>query len=182
MEKKKTLFAVAIASLLMGGCATTRDAAPITESELSPFEKKVYEDNKRTNEILSNAALLSSKSLATYVRTEQALAQKNLTAEEIRQARFQRDYIPFNMEQKMRTSWGYAPEPLIALVASTAGYRVVYHNERPPITRSVIIEAKSRQLSEYLDIIMQQADGYIEDIVPDDGMEENIIHVFYSKF
>ncbi|MEG3764899.1 DotD/TraH family lipoprotein [Alteromonas sp. 14N.309.X.WAT.G.H12] len=166
----------------MSGCTATRNAKPITNGELSPFEQKIYEDNKRTNEILSNAALLSSKSLATFVRTEQALAQKTLTAEQIRQARWQRDYIPVNMEQMMQTGWGYAPEPLIALVASTAGYRVIYHNERPPITRSVIVEAKSRRLVDYLAIIDQQTEGYIDEIIPDDGQEDKVIHVYYSKF
>lgn len=182
MEKKKTLFSIIAASLLLNGCASTRDGAPIKENELSPYEQKVYEDNKRTNEILSNAALLSSKSLATYVRTEQALAQKELTAEQIRQARWQRDYIPVNMEQMMRTGWGYAPEPLLSLIASTAGYRVVYHNERPPITRSVIVESKSRRIVDYLAIIDQQTEGYIERIEPDDGQQDKIIHVYYSKF
>jgi predicted N-formylglutamate amidohydrolase len=163
-------------------CASTRSGEKITEDELSPFEQKIYEDNKRTNEIIGNAVLLSSKSLATYVQTEQALAQKELTAEQIRQARWQMNHTPINMEQQVKMGWGGAPEPLISMLASIASYRVVYHNDRPPLTRSVIFDSQPRNIKKYLKIIEQNTQGYIKDIVPDDGQEDKIIHVFYAPY
>jgi hypothetical protein len=182
MEKLIPLVLCTIIASSLGGCATSRSGDPITTGELSPFEKKIYEDNKRTNEIIGNAVLLSSKSLATYVRTEQALAQKELTAEQIRQARWQRDYIPVNMEQMLKTGWGGAPEPLLAMLAGAASYRLVYHNERPPISHSVIFDSKPRMISDYFNIIEQNSEGYIERIEPDDRQQEKVINVYYSSY
>ena len=97
---KRILSTALIPCFLLSGCASTEnERAP----EMNYFEKKIYEEDKRTNEVLSKASLLSAKALAVYVKTNQALKQGELTAEQIRQARAQNERVEINFEQIMET-------------------------------------------------------------------------------
>lgn len=181
MEKlKPSIFILAI-SLIVTGCTSTKKP-PVDDESLSLYEQKIIEENRRTEEVLSKAAALSAKALAVYVRTQQAMAQKELTAEQIRQARFQEAHIPVNMEQMIQMSWDYAPEPLLSTISAMSGYKLVYKNQRPPISKSVTASDESRNLASYIDIIRQQTRGYIESIHIDDKYNEKIIRVTYSEF
>jgi hypothetical protein len=178
-KKTALLFTVAAASIL-SGCASS--SSNQTGPELSAYQKKVLEEDQRTNEILAKAALLSAKSLAVFVRTEQAVHQPAMTAEQIRQARFQDSYIPVNMEQMVEFAWDAAPEPLMSSLASSAGYELKFMNERPPIPKAVTISSKPRMIAEYFDIIEQETAGYIDRIVEDDKSDRKIVRVWYAQF
>jgi hypothetical protein len=175
-----TLVTIGILSTFTYGCATPREK--IDTESMSIYQKKVLEENQRTNEVLAKAALLSAKSLAVFVRTEQAVRQKELSSEQIRQARFQSDYIPVNMEQKIEYAWDAAPEPLIAALAANAGYELIYVNQKPPIPKTVTVSSELRMITEYFDIIQEQAKGYIKDIVPDDKYNKKVIRIYYAEF
>lgn len=177
----KKLLAIT-ACLILSGCVTPK--SDIDKESLSLYEKKMLEEDKRTNEILSKAALLSAKSLAVFVRTEQARHQKTLTAEQIRIARFENNYIHINMEQMVEYAWDAAPEALLHALASNSGYRLIFENERPPITRAVSISSKPRMIQDYIYIIEQQSmkNGYIKDIIIDDKRDDKTIKVVYEDF
>jgi hypothetical protein len=165
---------------LISGCASHKNK---NESQsLSIYQQKILKEEQITNEILAKAALLSAKSLAVFVRTEQAAQQPAMTAEQIRQARFQETYIPVNMEQKVEYVWDSSPEPLMSALASNAGYQLVYMNERPPIPKTVTISSESRMIVKYFDIIEQQSVGYIDRIVKDDKSDMKMIRIYYSQF
>jgi hypothetical protein len=174
------LSLIVFATLSLTACASSKK--PIEQSSLNVYQKRVLEEEQRTNEILAKAAALSAKSLAVFVRTEQAVAQKELTAEQIRQARFQRNYIPVNMEQRVTYGWDSAPEPLLRSLADNSGYTLDYINERPPIPKTVTVSSKSRMITDYIDIIRQQTKGYIDFIYVDDKSDEKSIKVKYSEF
>lgn len=180
MDKFKSTLIAAIAVTGISGCSTTKE--PVDNKSLSLYQQKILEEDRRTEEVLSKAAALSAKALAVYVRTEQALAQKELTAEQIRQARFQKNYVPVNMEQRVQFSWDSAPEPLLSSLASIAGYKLVYTNQRPPISKSVTASDAPRSVNDYIEIIRQQTSGYIEEINTDDLYNEKVIKVTYSEF
>jgi len=177
----KSLTTIFVCLALTGCMSTKKD---INEETLSLYEQNILKEDKRTNEILSKAALLSSKSLAVFVRTEQAAMQKELTAEQIRLARFENNYVHVNMEQVVEYAWYAAPEALMVALASNAGYELIYDNERPPITRAVSISSKPRMIENYFDIIEQQSinNGYIKDIIIDDKYGEKSIRVIYADF
>lgn len=170
-----------IGTLVVSGCASTKKE-PVDSKSLSIYQQKILEEDRITNEVLSKAAALSAKSLAVFVRTEQAVHQPLMSAEEIRQARFQNDYIPVNMEQMIEYHWDAAPEALLDALAMNTGYKVYYHNERHPIPKAVTISSKSRMVIDYINIIEQQSQDYIDRIFVDDKYDKKIIHVFYSKF
>ncbi len=177
MERVTTILLLA---LLTTSCASTK--TEVKQETLSVFQKKILEEDRRTEEVLAKAAALSAKSLAVFVRTEQAAIQPELTAEQIRQARFQAEYIPVNMEQKVEYAWDSAPEPLLFALASNAGYELIYVNQRPPIPKTVTASSEFRMISTYIDIIRQQTKGYIESIVPDDKSDRKVIRIKYSDF
>lgn len=164
----------------ISGCATTKKE--VEPDSLSLYQQKVLEEDQRTDEILAKAAALSAKSLAVFVRTEQAVHQKDLSAEQIRQARFQYDYIPVGMEQKIELPWDGAPEPLLAALAANAGYELIYVNERPPVATSVTVSSSIRPIVDYINIIEQQTKGYIKDIIPDDKSDAKTLRVVYADF
>ena len=177
MEK---ILLTAIMSLSLSACSMT--SKELDKDSLSVYQEKILKEDQRTNEILAKAAALSAKSLAVFVRTEQALHQKSLTSEQIRQARFQAEYIPVNMEQKVEYSWDSAPEPLIRSLADDAGYELEYMNERPPIPISVSISSKIRTIEAYFKIIEDNSVGYIARIDRDDKTDRKIVRVYYSAF
>jgi len=179
MDRGITALMLAL-SIGLTGCASN-NKQPEKES-LSLYQQKVLEEDQRTNEVLSKAAALSAKSLAVFVRTEQAVHQPNMTAEQIRQARHQLDYIPSGMEQKIEYAWDGAPEPLLSAMAMNAGYRLIYSGERPPISMSVTVGSESRMIVEYINIIRQQTSGYIKDIINDDKSNDKTIRVIYEDF
>ena len=86
------------------------------------------------------------------------------------------------MEQKVEWGWDGAPEPVLRQISMVAGYRLVFTNERPPITKAVTMASKHRMLSEYIDIIDQQTKDYIDTIRVDDESEDKVIYVTYSDF
>ncbi|MCP4262632.1 MAG: DotD/TraH family lipoprotein [Planctomycetes bacterium] len=180
MERTSKILIAAIFIATLSGCASSPKKIP--ENTLTEFERQVLEEDRRTNEILSKAAALSGKATAVWVRTNQATKLPGLTAEQIRQARFQNDYIPVNMEQKVEWGWDGAPEPVLRQISMVAGYRLVFTNERPPITKAVTMASKHRMLSEYIDIIDQQTKDYIDTIRVDDESEDKVIYVTYSDF
>ena len=175
------VFLILAILILLPSCASSK-RDPVDQPSLSVYQKKVLEEDRRTMEVLSKAAVLSAKSLAVFVRTEQAVHQPAMTAEQVRQARFQDSYIPVNMEQKVEYAWDSSPEPLLSSLAANAGYRLVYTNERPPIAKSVTVSSKPRMISDYINIIEQQTTGYIKEIRVDDKSDDKVIRVFYSKF
>jgi hypothetical protein len=175
----KILFAL-ITTLALGGCASRSSNAP--SDGMEEYQKRILEEKKRTEEVLTNAALLSSKSLAVLVRTKQALAQSTMTAEQVRIARAKNNYIPTGMEVKLKRSWDSAPEPLLQILASVAGYRLNFANERPPIPKAVTVSHKSRNIREYISIIEQQTTDYIEIIDIDDLSTDKVITVKYVEF
>jgi hypothetical protein len=177
MEKNIIYLATTIL-LITSGCANKQ----ISEPSISVYEKMIFEERKRTNEVLVKAALLSSKSLAVYTRTKQALQQKTLTSEQIRIARWQDQYIPVNMEQKESFSWDSAPEPIMRSLASIAGYELDFINQRPPISRSVTVDPQFRMIRDFFYIIEQQTNGYIEKINIDDKSDRKLITVYYADF
>lgn len=177
---EKLIIGLCLAAAI-SGCTSTKKT-PVDEESLSIYQQKIIEENRRTEEVLSKAAALSAKAIAVFVRTEQALHQKDMTAEQIRQARFQNDYIPVNMEQKVQYSWDFAPEPLLSALASNAGYVLKYRNKRPAITKSVTASEDSRTINDYINIIRQQTEGYIDFIYVDDKTDEKTINVYYSRF
>lgn len=179
-KKTAAIFFIAT-SILSSGCASTKKD-PVDERSLSLYQEKMIKENQITQEVLAKAALLSAKSLAVFVRTEQAVHQPNLTAEQIRQARFQNEYIPVNMEVMLDYASDTTPEPLISAIATNTGYQVEYVNERPPIGKAVTIGSGSRKAIKYINIIKQQASGYIDNIIVDDKYDRKVIYVFYSKF
>jgi hypothetical protein len=181
MERRLKILLITAYAITLSGCASS--PKPVEQSSLNIYQKKVLQEDQRTNEILAKAAALSAKSMAVFVRTEQALAQEVLTAEQIRQARFQATYIPVNMEQYVEYAWDSAPEPLLKALADDAGYRLDYVNERPPTPpMSVTASSQSRMISKYIDVIRQQTRGYIKEIYVDDMYRDKVIKVTYSDF
>lgn len=173
------ILTILISVLFVTACSSTSKPK---EPEMSPYERAIFEERKRTNEVLAKAALLSSRSLAVYTRTKQALQQKELTAEQIRIARHQNEYIPTNMDQKVSLPVDSAPEPIIKTIASIAGYEIRFVNQRPPITRSVTIDKQKRMLRDFIFIIEQQTQGYIKNINVDDKYDRKLITVYYDDF
>ena len=176
---KRILSTALIPCFLLSGCASTEnERAP----EMYYFEKKIYEEDKRTNEVLSKASLLSAKALAVYVKTNQALKQGELTAEQIRQARAQNERVEINFEQIMETGYVGAPEPLIQRIATQAGYKLVYANERPPIVPTTLsLKNEKRTLKKYVNIIQQYGGGYIDRIDINDSQGKFIMTVWYVE-
>lgn len=179
MDFSKKLLAIVFTASLMGCASSSKE---IEEPALSIYQKKILKEEQITNEILAKAALLSAKSLAVFVRTEQAAQQPEMTSEQIRQARFKETYIPVNMEQKVEYVWDSAPEPLMSALAANAGYELAYMNERPPIPKTVTISSQKRMIATYFDIIEQQSAGYIDRIVTDDKADRKMIRIYYSQF
>lgn len=179
--KQTKLIITVICSMLSIGCAINGEKQNLS---MTPYEKAIFEERKRTNEVLSKAAFLSSKALAVYTRTKQALQQKELTAEQVRLARWQNQYIPTNMGQLIKMPWDSAPEPVLKTISSIAGYELKFVNQRPPISRSVTIDSQNRNIRDYIFIIYQQTKdvGYIERIDIDDRSERKVITVYYAKF
>lgn len=174
----RNIFFLMLTSLALTGCATKQEP----KQELSAYEKELLAEHRRTEEVIAKAALLSSKAVAVYVRTNQALVQPMLSSEQIRQARFQEQHIPNGMEVILSMPFDGAPEPIISRVASTAGYRLEFVNQRPPVSRGVTISSDPRNLRQVLAVIEQQSAGYIEKISIVDSAEEKTIRVFYAKF
>lgn len=179
-SKVVAVMAIMITSAGLSGCQSPK--AVDDTSAISIYEQKVLKEDQRTNEVLAKAAALSAKSLAVFVRTEQAVQQQLLSAEQIRQARFQASHIPTGMEQYIELPWDGPTEPLLSIVAGNAGYRVVYMNERPPIGKAVTSSGESRMLSSYIDIIRQQTLGYIDTIEIDEQSQDRVVRVYYAEF
>jgi hypothetical protein len=179
MERIKLITTLCAVVALSTGCASTKE---IDTSKLSPYEEALKQEHERTGEILSKAALLTSKSFAVYTRTNQAKVQPLLTNQQIRQARHQKYYVPNGMEDKQSYSWDSAPEPLLITLANASGYKLKFVNERPPVSRSVTVSPDRRQIKDFFDIITQQTEGYIDKIDIDDKSEIKLITVIYSRF
>lgn len=174
----KKLFIFATLFAMLSGCASK----PEPKQELSAYERELLAEHRRTEEVIAKAALLSSKAVAVYVRTNQALVQPLLSAEQIRQARFQEQHIPNGMETILSMPFDGAPEPIISRVASSAGYRLEFANQRPPISNGVTISNEPRNLRQILAVVEQQTVGYIEKIAITDSAEDKVIRVIYAKF
>lgn len=168
------------AAFFLGGCAS----APPKDDELaiSAYERMMLEEQRRTGEILSRAALLSAKAMTVYVKTNQAKNQPLLDSDQIRQARFQMYYIPQGMEVRFSLPWDGAPEPIMKSLASRAGYELHFANQRPPISKSVTVSADVRNVKDFFNIIEQQSKGYIKEIVYDDKVAQKKITVYYEEF
>lgn len=180
LPTKVAILATILSSVCLSGCQSSK--AVDDTSAISLYEQKVLKEDQRTNEILAKAAALSAKSLAVFVRTEQAVQQKTLSAEQIRQARFQATHIPTGMEQLIELPWDGPTEPLLSILAGTSGYRVLYMNERPPIGKTVTSSGESRMVSGYIDVIRQQTLGYIDTIEVDESSQDRAIRVYYTEF
>lgn len=175
--KFNCLIVAAVASSLYG-CATP----PKQTVGLSAYEAELIAEHKRTEEVIAKAALLSSKALAVYVRTNQALVQPVLSAEQIRQAQFQESHIPNGMEPENEMGWDGAPEPLLSRIAAMSGYRVEYENQRPPVSRGMTMSPTRRNLRQMIAVVEQQSIGYIEKISIVDEVDNKVIRVIYSQF
>lgn len=180
MDFKKTLILTASIAII-SGCSLTPDPKD-DEQAITAYEQAILEEYRRTNEVLAKAALLSSKSLAVYVRTHQAMARQELTSEQVRLARWENNYIPVNMEQKVPIGWDSAPEPLMKSLAMLAGYELEFANQRPPISKSVTTDNQPRMIKNFFKAIMQQTSGYIDRIDVDDKSDMKKITVYYSEF
>lgn len=166
------------AILILAGCASS----PKPQSTLSAYEAELMAEHKRTEEVIAKAALLSSRALAVYVRTNQALTQPLLTSEQIRQAVFQETYIPNGMEPQSEMGWDGAPEPLLSRIASMSGYRLDFANQRPPFGRGITMSAEKRNLREMIAVVEQQSKGYIDKIQIVDSVPDKVIIVHYAAF
>lgn len=178
---KKWNLITLVTALAISACSSTADKSKEVEA-ISNYERLMLEEHKRTGEVLSRAALLSAKALAVYVKTNQAKVQPLLSADQIRQARFQDEYIPLGMEVKTSVSWDAAPEPLMKSIAAAAGYEIIYLNERPPISKTVTVSPEKRILRDFFHIVRQQTVGYIDSIRIDDKSSRRVIFVKYSEF
>lgn len=176
---KRTFVLALLSCILFSGCSSTSNEG--LPPKMNHFEKKLYEEEKRTQEVLGKAALLSAKAMAVYVKTNQALKQGEMTAEQIRQARAQNERIEINFEQYMETGYNGAPEPLIQRIATQAGYRLVYANEPPPIPKTVSLSNQKRMLKKYINIIQQKAGNYIDRIDINDASGKFVITVWYVE-
>lgn len=178
---KWILTTAAVAFTLLSGCSSNQNKEK-EAGAISNYERLMLEEQKRTGEVLSRAAMLSSKAIAVMVRTNQAKVQPMLSSDQIRQARFQDEYIPLGMEIKASFAWDSAPEPLMKAVAAAAGYEVVYLNQRPPIAKNVTVSPEKRLLRDFFFIIEQQTSGYIESIQIVDKIERRTVFVKYAEF
>lgn len=171
---------VLLMSLLSVGCASSPKNPP--SDKLTAYERAILEEHRQTEEVIKKAAALSSRALAVYVRTNQALSQPLLNSDQIRQAVFQETHIPSGMEVETSMGWDGAPEPVLARVAAMAGYKLDYINQRPPVSRGITISADKRNLRQFINAIEQLSEGYIESIKVIDMNGQKIISVKYSSF
>lgn len=178
MENRKISMLLLSVSFVLSGCASK----PVEKPTLSAYEMELLAEHKRTEDVIAKAALLSSRALSVYVRTNQALVQPLLTAEQIRQAQFQDSHIPNGMEPILQRGYDGPPEPLIARIASEAGYRVEYANQRPPLSRGITMSSDPRNLRAMLAIVEQQSVGYIEKMNIIDTAQDKLIRIHYAKF
>jgi len=178
MKNKLKIIATATIALALCACKST----PSPVQEMTPYEKVMAASNKRTKDILVKAALLAAKAQAVRARTEQALHQPMLSSDQIRQARFQNEYVPVGMDKKIQLSWAAAPEPVIQRVASTAGYELKFKNQRNPIPEDVYLDSTLRSLKEIIDSVEIQSRGYIDRIDIVDDHDRKVITVVYTKF
>lgn len=179
--KKWILTAFTIAAVSTSGCSSKPDKDK-EQNAISNYERLMLEEHKKTGEVLSRAAMLSAKALSVMARTNQAKVQPVLSNEQIRQARFQDQYIPLGMEVKTSLAWDGAPEPLMKSIAAAAGYEIIYLNERPPIAMTVTTSPEKRMLRDFFFIVEQQTVGYIESIKIEDKTDRRVIFVKYSAF
>ncbi|MBE8232151.1 MAG: DotD/TraH family lipoprotein [Endozoicomonadaceae bacterium] len=175
---KNNLLTFVISALIISACSTTEIIKPDT----SDFDNVIRKSNEQTNLILARAAILAAKAQAVRARTQQALAQKLLTADQIRQAKFQARRIPEGMDRKVRLPWVGAPEPVIQKIATLSGYQLFYRNQPKPIPEDVYIDNQRRNLKDFIDIVASQSAGYIDDIFIDDEHNHKSITIVYSKF
>ena len=174
---KRILSTALIPCFLLSGCASTEnERAP----EMNYFEKKIYEEDKRTNEVLSKASLLSAKALAVYVKTNQALKQGELTAEQIRQARAQNERVEINFEQIMETAM-LVHRSRLYKEFTQAGYKLTYANERPPIVPTTLSLKNEKRTKKIRHIIQQYGGGYIDRIDINDSQGKFIMTVWYVE-
>lgn len=178
----RIVYPIIIASclpILLTGCVTAKHQR---NDGLTAYEQAILLEQKRTVEVLSKAALISSKSLSVMARTKQSLLQPTLTAEQIRVARAQNDYIPVGMEAKHSFPWDGAPEPYLNAIATMSKYKLVYANQRPPITKDITVSNDKISIKQMIYAVEQQTVGYIDDIFVDDKNDSKVITVYYSKF
>jgi hypothetical protein len=179
MRRLHPLLFASCLPLLLAGCVTNNSQKT---GELTAYEKAILLEQQRTVEVLSKAALISSKSLAVMARTRQALNQPTLTAEQIRVARAQNDYIPVGMEAKHNFPWDGAPEPYLATIAAMSHYKLVFANQRPPITKDITVSNDKINIKQMIYAVEQQTTGYIEQIDVDDKSAEKVITIYYTQF
>jgi|TARA_B110000196_G_C21086264_1_gene635176 hypothetical protein len=179
MKRAIHFLTVSIAVGILSGCVSS----PKQETPgLSAYEKAILTEYQRTEEVLSKAALISSRSLMVMARTKQAKEQPTLTAEQVRLARAQNNYIPIGMEVIESIPWDGAPEPLLFTIASMAGYQLEFSNQAPPISKDVTISSDQRNLRELIAAIEQQTPNYIEEIDIDDKAYNKKITIKYVSF
>jgi len=179
MKRAIHLLTVSIVAATLSGCATSQKKEI---QGMSAYEKAILAEYQRTEEVLSKAALISSRSLMVMARTKQAKDQPTLTAEQVRLARAQNNYIPIGMEVVESIPWDGAPEPLLFTIAAMAGYQLNFDNQAPPISKDVTISPKQRNLREFIRAIEQQTPNYIADIDVDDKAYNKTITVKYVSF
>ena len=179
MKRAIHFLAAAIAIGTLSGCATSPKTEP---KALSAYEKAILAEYQRTEEVLSKAALISSRSLMVMARTKQAKDQPTLTAEQVRLARAQNNYIPIGMELVESIPWDGAPEPLLGTIAAMAGYTLNFSNQAPPISKDITISSDNRNLRSFIYAIEQQTTDYIKDIDIDDKSTNKSITITYVSF
>ncbi len=179
---KKNIIIPIIGIGLLSGCSSfseQEDTSKLTNKK--DYEQLIVENRKMTHE---NMLITAEKAYQTQqaifeVMNAIALSDKNMSAEDIRQAEWQNTYIPEGMERDISVDWDAYPEEILKLLANASDYEVVFRGKPYPVAKTVSVDDKPKPIKRVIDDVAMQSKGYIDSV--DIFEDSRLIVVKYSQ-
>lgn len=176
MKKRKLILVLGFSSILIGGCASKPDNTEElkVKKDILKFEEMASEERGRLHDYIKE---ITDKAITVQKERrdiESALTLPQLDADKIREAMWQFSYVPVGMDRVISVDqWNAPPEPLLNTLANYAKYEITYTNNKPPIDKTISINAENKNLKYLIDEVQRQSVGYIKDI----KIMEDIKHI-----